>query len=602
MIFSPLIPFLAFYVRRSSASVLKNEGQETCTAVLVAKQGEKKTIDVRLACFLLNDISYDVEIDDSFVQKNFINGPYKSGETEFDIPPSANIDKNIGKLIVPDKSGIVLRKKESSGKASSNKNSLTRSVLVVRVVATNDAMSETVEFLSDSVFGTDDDPVNLKSQTNLCSHGALNYRYADARSSVDTRPGIENGATTVTVNLDTSAGDGAMRQAVTDELYNQFGIASTSLADNVMLCMPPNTIPYIAYAYINWYLSVYSDRWCTYPSAQMHEIGHNLGLSHTGEGNDEYGNQSGMMGYSYSTDDGPEMCYGAPQAWDLDWYPTKRIEISDSNPTYIGDLAGYIEDVNDDTVPPMLVKIDVDGTSVDYYLYFNRASGFNSGTVEGANQVLISRWDSGGYNNSLLQTRLGAGGSWNIPGYPEGRVVVNSIGIRASVSIYLTPIIDSSEVPSSMPSDAPSSLPSEVPSSMPSDDPSSLQSEVPSSMPSDAPLSHSSEVPSSTPSSAPSPASTLPCYDARLPLSYNGNTYSCAQLSSGGGCTNVVVQSHCPLSCNACLEYKCKNSEAPFNTPLGVKRCTDLQNLPDEYCDFPQLFTTCRQTCEICDA
>jgi len=96
--------------------------------------------------------------------------------------------------------------------------------------------------------------------------------------------------------------------------------------------------------------------------------------------------------------------------------------------------------------------------------------------------------------------------------------------------------------------------------------------------------------------------SALPCYDARLPLSHNGNTYSCAQLSSGGGCVYDVVQSHCPLSCNACLEYKCKNSEAPFDTPNGVKRCIDLQDIPDEYCDFPQLFTTCRLTCEICDA
>jgi len=42
----------------------------------------------------------------------------------------------------------------------------------------------------------------------------------------------------------------------------------------------------------------------------MHEIGHNLGLGHAGE-TAEYDDQSGMMGYSYSQDDGPLMCFNA---------------------------------------------------------------------------------------------------------------------------------------------------------------------------------------------------------------------------------------------------------------------------------------------------
>jgi len=101
----------------------------------------------------------------------------------------------------------------------------------------------------------------------------------------------------------------------------------------------------------------------------MHEIGHNLGLSHSSEDGAEYGNNSCMMGKSYARDDGPLMCYGAPKAWELGWYETKRVEISTGNPTYVGELAGYIEDINDAQVPPMLIKIDVDSTHVDYYLY-----------------------------------------------------------------------------------------------------------------------------------------------------------------------------------------------------------------------------------------
>jgi hypothetical protein len=42
----------------------------------------------------------------------------------------------------------------------------------------------------------------------------------------------------------------------------------------------------------------------------MHEVGHNLGFRHSGEGSGEgaeYGDWSGMMGKSYNEDEGPAM-------------------------------------------------------------------------------------------------------------------------------------------------------------------------------------------------------------------------------------------------------------------------------------------------------
>ena len=70
-----------------------------------------------------------------------------------------------------------------------------------------------------------------------------------------------------------------MRNAVTAALNAQFGVTSPNqLADHVMYCLPAGTMEGIAYAYINSWNSVYSNQWCTYVSAQMHEIGHNLNL------------------------------------------------------------------------------------------------------------------------------------------------------------------------------------------------------------------------------------------------------------------------------------------------------------------------------------
>ena len=89
-----------------------------------------------------------------------------------------------------------------------------------------------------------------------------------------------------------------MVEAISNELRDQFDVEAEALADHVMYCLPPGTMPYIGYAWTegrNRWLSVYSDNWCTYLSSQMHEIGHSFGLSHSGEDGAEYGDQSCMV-------------------------------------------------------------------------------------------------------------------------------------------------------------------------------------------------------------------------------------------------------------------------------------------------------------------
>ena len=74
------------------------------------------------------------------------------------------------------------------------------------------------------------------------------------------------------------------------------------------------------YGYINHYLTVYNNEYCNYPSSQVHEIGHNLGLGHSGDGGGEYGDLSGIMGLSYSVDEGPWFCFNPAKSWSLGWY------------------------------------------------------------------------------------------------------------------------------------------------------------------------------------------------------------------------------------------------------------------------------------------
>ena len=72
-------------------------------------------------------------------------------------------------------------------------------------------------------------------------------------------------------------------------LNQNFSVSSPrQLADHVMYCLPPDGMNGIAYAYVNFWVCIYSDTWCHSVSTQMHKIGHNLGLAHSEEGGAAY--------------------------------------------------------------------------------------------------------------------------------------------------------------------------------------------------------------------------------------------------------------------------------------------------------------------------
>ena len=52
----------------------------------------------------------------------------------------------------------------------------------------------------------------------------------------------------------------------------------------------------------------------------MHEIGHNLGLSHSGDDSGvkqwEYKDQSGIMGHSYKEENSPRMCFNGAKRYE----------------------------------------------------------------------------------------------------------------------------------------------------------------------------------------------------------------------------------------------------------------------------------------------
>ena len=145
----------------------------------------------------------------------------------------------------------------------------TKNMLAIRVVAADTQTTATEEQISDSWFGTYGDPVNLKSQYAACSYGALQCNAASKTTS--TGVAVTNGVYEVSITNTVSGADRfVVENAVVAAGNADLGNMRDQF-DHVMLCLPPGTSGgWIAYAYINHYLSVYNDNWCTYVSGQMH--------------------------------------------------------------------------------------------------------------------------------------------------------------------------------------------------------------------------------------------------------------------------------------------------------------------------------------------
>jgi len=132
----------------------------------------------------------------------------------------------------------------------------------------------------------------------------------------------------------------------------------------------------------------------------MHEVGHNLGLTHAGQGrarNDagqgqgqeaegwQYGDATGMMGYSTYEEFGPRLCFNAQKNWHLGWYRDRSIDLSSSirDSSWGGRLVAFVD--YNVTPPTDIVIIRVR----NLYVQYNRARDFNAGSREYRNRVVI---------------------------------------------------------------------------------------------------------------------------------------------------------------------------------------------------------------------
>jgi hypothetical protein len=115
-------------------------------------------------------------------------------------------------------------------------------------------------------------------------------------------------------------------------------------------------------------------------------------FKHSQEGGASYEDQSGIMGYSYSNDEGPQFCFNAAKSYQSQWYSNKTVIVTPGaagENCFIGDLHG-IADYALESASHVLLKVNDAKNDMDYYVMYNAAKGITSGTQEGQNQGMTS--------------------------------------------------------------------------------------------------------------------------------------------------------------------------------------------------------------------
>ena len=118
--------------------------------------------------------------------------------------------------------------------------------------------------------------------------------------------------------------------------------------------------------------------------------------AHSGEyGEEEYDDESCLLGVGYETETTPLKCFNAQKMWAFNWWPeqSKRLNpIADG--AWKGNLAAFVD--VDSTSKPVVLRVG------NLYVSYNRAKKYNYQVNEKANMITIVQASSSKSISSML--------------------------------------------------------------------------------------------------------------------------------------------------------------------------------------------------------
>ena len=243
---------------------------------------------------------------------------------------------------------------------------------------------------------------SFNEQLTACSYGKLKYVNAG----------------TYTVKLDDKISTFSTKKELVDaaeaSLKNQIGGDIGSLADQVAFCYPKqdNVATWFATAtYKHWRIQ-FNNEWCLSLGGAIHEVGHTMGLVHSGQGSSVQGDTTGYMGTGSKIQGTPAKCFNGHKTWLLNWYP--KI-VADVYKTQKFLLVANVH-LHNSNAPNEFGVIKAGKKS---FLLFNRKSSFNHETGEMGDRVTVTNKAKGG--NSKLRKGLAEGQMFQHRNYIDGK-------------------------------------------------------------------------------------------------------------------------------------------------------------------------------------
>jgi len=383
----------------------------------------------RLTCMADDHSTYRVKN----VPDNFFEAPMVSGITRIRVLTSAVSQAEYNVDVAEGNGTVIDNPRADVGRYTKTKKSA-RLALIVRVFDSNNiGPSVSQAYLSTKIFGTGGtDLYNLASGYDTISGGMTTFAPGSFATS-------NNGVMDLTleqpinISTDTAYDIEPMATSALNNLPNW----DWDLIDHVMFVLSA-TIDFLdaaAFAQLPGDISVYHEEWAAIYIVQMHEMGHNLGMHHSGLGtdlvNDQYEDPTCWMGAHVFEDEGPPSTFNGAKSWEFGWYNSHHVEIDPNGASADLKLIGINDYLNNERTSDHTTVVKINGDSETLYMLYNKKEGINSGTDGYGDHVTIVH-SPGVLQISWFRAGLDAGDIYEAANFRDGKKLVVEVCEMAS--------------------------------------------------------------------------------------------------------------------------------------------------------------------------